>query len=308
MKVKEEPKREMEEEETRLCKNCKRKVAAANFSLHEAHCVRFLAVCPKCDELVAAKDMKEHFAKAHKQVRCQLCHKPTQQYLLEHHESEECPERTVRCQFCELDLPHHKLQAHQDTCGSRTSSCWQCGRYVMYKAMEEHKAVCQARDGGRNDSENLCQHCHSWFPDEKYLQHLNECNPLPRLLGALTTSSPTEPGSPSPPRQSPTPTPPVLSEGVAQGARPKKKELSSVGRPSLKPQKSKKPAFVSTLASAAPQALEDSLYDTLVTCSRCNILLPRPTLQKHEKKCRREASLQVLRRSPRLMRKEEESM
>ncbi|XP_015264620.1 PREDICTED: XIAP-associated factor 1 isoform X1 [Gekko japonicus] len=306
MKVKEEPRREMEEE-TRLCKNCKRDVAAANFSLHEAHCMRFLAICPKCDELVASKDMKEHFAKAHKEVRCQLCHQLMQQYLVERHESEECPERMVQCQFCELDLPHHKLQTHLDACGSRTTSCWHCSKYVMYKALKEHKAVCQARDRGHNSSENLCQHCQSCFPDEEYLQHLNECNPLPQLLGALTTRSPTEPGgSPSPPQRPPTP--PDLSEAMEQGARPKKKELSSVGRPSLKPAKSRKPAFVTTLASAAPQALEDSLYDTLVTCSQCNILLPSPTLQKHERKCRRETSLQVLRRSPRLMRKEEESM
>nr|XP_056720854.1 XIAP-associated factor 1 [Euleptes europaea] len=303
MKVKEEPREEMAEER-KLCKNCKHEVAAANFSLHEAHCVRFLAICPKCDEPIALKDMKEHFANAHKEVRCTLCHQLTQQYLLERHESEECPERSVRCQFCELDLPDHKLQAHLNTCGSRTTPCWHCGKYVMYKALKEHKVVCQAREQerGRDSRANLCQHCRSWFPDEKFLQHLNECNPLPQLLGALSTHSPKDSGSP----ESPTST--ALSEAVEGGARPKKKELSSVGRPLLKPPKSKKLAFVTTLASAPPQALEDSLYDTLATCSHCNILLPSPTLQKHEKKCQRKASLQALRRSPRLMAKGEESM
>ncbi|XP_060114930.1 XIAP-associated factor 1 isoform X2 [Heteronotia binoei] len=284
MKVKEEPRREMEKE-TRLCNNCKREVAASNFSLHEAHCMRFLAICPKCDELVASKDMKEHFAKAHK-------------------ESEECPERSIQCQFCELDLPYHKLQIHQETCGSRTTSCWHCSKYIMYKALKEHKAMCQARDRGHSSSENLCQHCQSWFHDEKYLQHLNECNPLPQLLGALTTRSSTEFGSPSPPQRLLTPTSPVLSQAPEPDVRPKKKELSSIGRPSLKPPKSRKPAFVATLASTAPQALDDSLYDTLATCSQCNILLPSPTLQKHERKCQRVNSLQVLRRSPRLVRKE----
>ncbi|XP_048375509.1 XIAP-associated factor 1 isoform X2 [Sphaerodactylus townsendi] len=285
MKVKEEPREEMEER--KLCKNCKHEVTASNFSLHEAHCVRFLAVCPKCDEPIALKDMKEHFAKAHK-------------------EAEECPERTVRCQFCELDLPDHKLQAHLDTCGSRTTSCWHCGKYVMYKALKEHKVICKAKAQGRShdSSANLCQHCHRSFPDEKFLQHLNECFPLPRLLGDLTTHSPKRPGSPTSPQHPPTPT----SEAVERGAHPKKKELASTGRPSLKPPRSRKLAFVSTLASAAPQALEDSLYDTLVTCSQCNILLPSPTLKKHEKKCQGRTSLQMLRRSPRQMDKGEETM
>lgn len=47
----------------------KRDVAAANFSLHEAHCLRFLTLCPECDEPVAQKDMKDHLTEAHKQVR-----------------------------------------------------------------------------------------------------------------------------------------------------------------------------------------------------------------------------------------------
>uniref|UniRef100_A0A8C7EDG6 Uncharacterized protein n=1 Tax=Nothoprocta perdicaria TaxID=30464 RepID=A0A8C7EDG6_NOTPE len=47
----------------------KRDVSAANFSLHEAHCLRFLTLCPECDEPIARKDIKDHHAEAHKQVR-----------------------------------------------------------------------------------------------------------------------------------------------------------------------------------------------------------------------------------------------
>uniref|UniRef100_A0A672UTY6 XIAP associated factor 1 n=1 Tax=Strigops habroptila TaxID=2489341 RepID=A0A672UTY6_STRHB len=47
----------------------KRDVPAADFSLHEAHCLRFLTLCPECDEPVAQKDMKDHQTEAHKQVR-----------------------------------------------------------------------------------------------------------------------------------------------------------------------------------------------------------------------------------------------
>uniref|UniRef100_A0A493TCS8 Uncharacterized protein n=1 Tax=Anas platyrhynchos platyrhynchos TaxID=8840 RepID=A0A493TCS8_ANAPP len=44
-------------------------VHAANFSLHEAHCLLFLTLCPECDKPVAQNDMKSHQTEAHKQVR-----------------------------------------------------------------------------------------------------------------------------------------------------------------------------------------------------------------------------------------------
>ncbi|XP_063002728.1 XIAP-associated factor 1 isoform X2 [Elgaria multicarinata webbii] len=303
------PSRPMEEER-RFCDNCKRDVAAANFSLHEAHCRRFLAVCARCQELVALKDMEEHLEGAHRQVRCSLCHQLMQQYLLERHEAEACPERSGKCPFCELELPHQKLEAHLDACGSRTTLCWDCGKYVMYKALESHTATCPASGVLRKDPEpkgHLCQQCSNWIADEQYLQHLNECTPLPQLLGALSTRSPTEPGPP--------PAPPTVDTAAEKDVRPKRKEseLPSVARPTLKPPRSKKggsrPAFTSTLASVGgAQGLDEALYDQLVSCSHCDILLPCPTLQKHEKKCRRLASLKNPRRSPRLLGKEEESL
>uniref|UniRef100_A0A8C0H2R4 Uncharacterized protein n=1 Tax=Chelonoidis abingdonii TaxID=106734 RepID=A0A8C0H2R4_CHEAB len=47
----------------------KRDVSAANFSLHEAHCMRFLAICPECNEPIALKEMEKHQEEEHKQVR-----------------------------------------------------------------------------------------------------------------------------------------------------------------------------------------------------------------------------------------------
>ncbi|XP_015743940.2 XIAP-associated factor 1 [Python bivittatus] len=316
MKVKDgkSPSGEMEEER-RICKNCKRDVAAVNFSLHEAHCMRFLAVCPKCEELVASKEMKEHLASAHQQVRCKLCHQMIQQYLLEHHEAEECQERSVKCHFCELEMPFLKLQPHLDACGSRTTMCWDCGKYVMHKDQEGHALTCQAGNKLRARGSNLCQQCNNWFPTDQYLHHLNECSSLSQLLGGLATHSPTKSSSPPSPWSLPTPAPPSppWKMKAEKDVRPKRKdgELPSIEKVSLKPSRSKKAsscqAFASILTSNGPQALSDT-YDQLVTCSQCNILLPSPTLQKHEKKCQRAASLQALRRSPRFLGKKEESM
>ncbi|KAF7237009.1 XIAP-associated factor 1 [Varanus komodoensis] len=293
MKVKAgEPGGAMEEPRC-LCENCKREVAAANFSLHEAHCRRFLTICLQCEELVALKDMEKHVEEAHRQVRCQLCHQLLQQYLLESHEAEDCPARVSRCHFCELELPHNKLPGHLDACGSRTTLCKDCGKYVMNRVLECHKVKCLASDLLRRDpaaQNNLCQQCGQWFPDEQYLHHLNTCTPLPQLLETLSTSYPTK-HSPPPLKTLP---PPTLDTAAEKDVQPRRKnhEPPHLVRHSLKTPKSKKGAthlaFTSTLTSAEPQCLDSTDYDQLASCSHCNILLPRPTLQKHQESRRKQ--------------------
>ncbi|KAM7139564.1 XIAP-associated factor 1 isoform 3-T3 [Macrochelys suwanniensis] len=294
------------EEESKFCKNCKRDVSAANFSLHEAHCMRFLAICPECDEPIALKEMEEHQEEAHKQVRCKLCHQSMQKYLLENHESSECNERSLKCTFCELEMPFNKLQRHLEACGSRTELCWECNKYIMYKDLDKHKDVCQndKKLPSNGLSDNLCQQCNKCFPDDQYLQHLNECSPLSKLAEILASQSVTK-SRPLPPPSPVMPSPLANAATAWKDVRPKRKEkdLSSASRPSLKPLKNKKsagrPAFTATLDPVLPKALEDPMtYDVLVTCSQCNILLPGPTLRKHETKCLRLASLQNLRRRP----------
>uniref|UniRef100_A0A674JUA1 TRAFD1/XAF1 zinc finger domain-containing protein n=1 Tax=Terrapene triunguis TaxID=2587831 RepID=A0A674JUA1_9SAUR len=124
---------------------CKRDVSAANFSLHEAHCMRFLAICPECDEPIALKEMEEHREDAHKQVRVALFPEITRapSYELCFVLSNECNERSMKCIFCKLEMPFNKLQRHQEACGSRTELCWECNKYIMYKDLDKHKDVCQ---------------------------------------------------------------------------------------------------------------------------------------------------------------------
>uniref|UniRef100_A0A2K5Z2T9 XIAP associated factor 1 n=1 Tax=Mandrillus leucophaeus TaxID=9568 RepID=A0A2K5Z2T9_MANLE len=45
----------------------KRHVASAHFALHEAHCLRFLVLCPECEEPVSRKNMEEHCKVEHQQ-------------------------------------------------------------------------------------------------------------------------------------------------------------------------------------------------------------------------------------------------
>ncbi|XP_042298377.1 XIAP-associated factor 1 [Sceloporus undulatus] len=301
---------EQQQEAPWLCGNCQRWVSGPNRALHEAHCLRFLALCPECQEPVARKEMEAHRETEHRKVRCQLCHRAMQKYQLEEHRAEQCPERMAACNFCELELPFHRMGPHLEACGARTTPCWDCGKYVMYRALEAHYQGCQggsAPRGLRPEPEaSFCQQCQCWVPEERHLQHMDECCPLPQLLGALSTHCP------------PTPAPSVCSPPKEKGARPKRKDKDSppiLGKPSLKPPRSKKAlsplAFTPTVAPP-PQTKEEeeaSAYDCLASCPHCHILLPSPTLQKHQKKCQRRApSLQAQwrRRSPRFLDKGEE--
>lgn len=43
-------------------------MASVHFALHEAHCLRFLVLCPECEEPIPKSKMKEHAEAVHQQV------------------------------------------------------------------------------------------------------------------------------------------------------------------------------------------------------------------------------------------------
>ncbi|NWX16948.1 XAF1 factor, partial [Aegotheles bennettii] len=264
----------------------KRDVSAANFSLHEAHCLRFLTLCSECDEPVAQKDMKDHQTDAHKQVRCNLCHQNMQQYQLDHHETMECHKRAMKCKICDLEMPFNKLQEHLNTCASRTEWCWECNKYIMYKDQNKHKEICQNsglsyhKDVNFKTSTggNLCQKCSKSFPDDQYSQHL-----VSQSITVCWCSL-------DPPQSSSSPATSSCSENamVWRDVRPKGKERDQplTSKTLLNPPKNEKIGFPSPTRGrffTSPQVQKDiRSFDMLVTCTHCNILLPLPTLQKHE--------------------------
>ncbi|NWU84791.1 XAF1 factor, partial [Onychorhynchus coronatus] len=262
--------------------NSKRDVSAANFSLHEAHCMRFLTLCPECDEPVAQKDMEDHQTEAHKQIRCRLCHQSMQQYQLEHHENKECQKRAMKCTICDLEMPFNKLQEHLDTCASRTEKCQECNKYIMYMDQHKHKEICpnsglsyqKVVDFQTSEASTNAPKCSKLFPDDQYSQHLVRIFETEQEHGF------------APPQSSYSLAPSSSSENAMawKDVRPKGKERDQPL--TSKPLENKKIGFLSPTrgeCSTSPQALKDTQsFDMLVTCDHCNILLPLPTLQKHE--------------------------
>ncbi|NXG20459.1 XAF1 factor, partial [Grallaria varia] len=273
---------------SRFCKNCKRDVSAANFSLHEAHCMRFLTICPECDEPVAQKDVEDHQREAHKQIRCSLCHQSMQQYQLEHHENKECQNRVVKCTICDFEMPFNKLQEHLDACSSRTQRCQECNKYIMYKDHHKHKDICPNTDLS----------CHKDV-DFQTSEASTNAGVIPRtahkvtkvLAGQSTSNLISDPLQSS---SSLAPSPSSENAIAWKDVRPKGKERNQAL--TSKTTKNKKIGFPSPTGggfSASPQVLEDTQsFDVLVTCDYCNILLPLPTLQKHEIKCLHWTTLQ----------------
>ncbi|KFP98626.1 XIAP-associated factor 1, partial [Haliaeetus albicilla] len=269
-------------EESRFCKNCKRDVSAANFSLHEAHCLRFLTLCPECDEPVAQKDMKDHQTEAHKQVRCNLCHQSMQQYQLEHHETKECHKRAMKCKICELEMPFNKLQEHLNTCASRTEWCWECNKYIMYRDQDEHKDICQ--------NSGLFYHKDVKFQTSEASTNATFISPTAHEMTKVLAGQSTSKLSSDPQQLSSSLAPSSCSKNAMawKDVRPKGKERGQplTSKTLLKPPKNKKIGFPSPTRgglSTSPQALKDTQsFDVMVTCAHCNILLPLPTLQKHE--------------------------
>ncbi|NXN31696.1 XAF1 factor, partial [Nycticryphes semicollaris] len=259
----------------------KRDVSAANFSLHETHCLRFLTLCPDCDEPVAQKDMKDHQTEVHKQVRCNLCHQSMQQYQLEHHETEECHERAMKCKICELEMPFKKLQEHLNTCASRTERCWECNKYVMYKDLNKHKDICQ-------NSSLSCPKNVNFQSSEASTNATFICPTAHKLMEVLAGQSTSELSSDSP-QSSSSLAPSSRSENATawRDVCPEVKERDHPlnSKTLLKPAK-KKSGFPSStrgrLSTSTQDFKETQSFDVLVTCAHCNILLPLPTLRKHE--------------------------
>uniref|UniRef100_A0A8C9P4N2 XIAP associated factor 1 n=1 Tax=Spermophilus dauricus TaxID=99837 RepID=A0A8C9P4N2_SPEDA len=124
-----------------VCGNCRRSVASDHFTLHEAHCLRFLVLCPECEEPIPKSKMKEHFENEHQQVS--RCVSKVQKLLLELHA--ECQQDSIKCKFCELTGSLKELQIHESRCDKQTECCLYCGQFIRLQVLAQHQEVCPGR-------------------------------------------------------------------------------------------------------------------------------------------------------------------
>ncbi|XP_049879444.1 uncharacterized protein LOC126376224 isoform X2 [Pectinophora gossypiella] len=128
----------MEDEEQKVCPNCKREIPAVNFTIHTVHCARNIRVCPVCKEPVPQNELEEHHEKLHKLLPCKQCGEKVCGTDLEDHIRDSCAHTIKSCRFCELELPRRELPAHESYCGVRTEQCPECREWVMIKYRQLH--------------------------------------------------------------------------------------------------------------------------------------------------------------------------
>ncbi|XP_005403246.2 PREDICTED: TRAF-type zinc finger domain-containing protein 1 [Chinchilla lanigera] len=179
----------LEDQDTRLCDNCKKEIPVSNFTIHEIHCQRNIGVCPVCKEPFPRSDMETHMAAEHCQVTCK-CNKKFEKMQLKKHEETECPLRLALCQHCDLELSVLKLKEHEDYCGARTELCSNCGRNVLVKDLKTHPEVCGRGEGEKRHEGAIPPNAYDepWGQDgmwiaSQLLRQIEAMDPPTRLPG-----------------------------------------------------------------------------------------------------------------------------
>ena len=57
-------------------------------------------------------------------------------------QAQECQERPVECQFCQLAVRLNKVDLHEHYCGQQTELCPDCGQHVMLRVLARHREEC----------------------------------------------------------------------------------------------------------------------------------------------------------------------
>ncbi|XP_060040847.1 XIAP-associated factor 1 isoform X2 [Erinaceus europaeus] len=272
-----------------VCRNCKKNVASSNLLLHEAHCLRFLAPCPKSKELIPKEKTEDHCKPGHGQVDYAESQQNGQNHSLESHKATEYQEHPLECQFRELAMHLGKLETHERHCDDQTKQRPECSRDMVLGGQAQHRdnpRECEEfllRKGQRISAPERRTHYHfhnQMLSGKKDIHHMGKCHPKESVKYF-------------PHKNSRIPPPPLSNEMAEKDVRPKEKNSNRFYRPSKNSTKRVPKDINNTMDlpwKLGYQPKDEAAYNILKRCSQCGILLPLPTLNQHQGKCRLLAS------------------
>uniref|UniRef100_A0A8D2D1R9 XIAP associated factor 1 n=1 Tax=Sciurus vulgaris TaxID=55149 RepID=A0A8D2D1R9_SCIVU len=266
------------EGDLQVCGNCRRSVGSAHLTLHEAHCLRFLVLCPECEEPVPKLKMKKHYENKHQS---------------------ECQQYSIKCKFCELTGPLTQLRIHENHCSKQTECCPHCGQFIRLPVLAQHKEVCQDEQAHLEKGKSMptperkihCDYCNQMFPENECILHRDKCCSVsesgkhhpsgkPKIL---PLSLPTEAAG----NQT------FTAERVVRPKTQNRNRSLQLSTQTALRDKNKimnLPLKAEHKPRTAFPTEDEAAYNILRRCTQCGILLPLPTLRQHQEKCLRLAS------------------
>ncbi|XP_052051860.1 XIAP-associated factor 1 isoform X2 [Apodemus sylvaticus] len=265
------------EADFQVCGNCKRSVSSLHFTLHEAHCLRFLVLCQECEEPIPESKMKAHMEAVHQQEIG-----PMSSNFPQTKESQQHP---AKCKFCELAVQLSNLDVHESHCGSQTEHCPHCKQPIPRRALAQHRDVCLSAEGRPEEGKRMisspgrkkyCDICKQMIPENKYVSHMKQCS-APRTVSRIQDGSTIVLPSTLPFTDTGN-----RSSTVSKDVRPKTRSRHSSTKRETKDQNGTEdlPWKSGLQQWAALPKGEETAYDVLRNCCQCRILLPLPILRE----------------------------
>lgn len=127
----------------KTCDNCKRKIPISVFNTHSATCFRINWYCELCAESFQKREQHQHIEEIHSMIFCD-CGDEVERRFLASHQQSECKKRMVKCEFCPLEISYIEKFEHEQKCGSQTTKCDICNKYVAKRDFVLHSVYCKA--------------------------------------------------------------------------------------------------------------------------------------------------------------------
>ena len=118
-----------------FCTNCRQDIEESKIFLHQRFCFQNIKYCEKCQEGIVIEEYEEHCLQHSlpKEESKSNSKELKRSLTLKRVESSK-----IGCQYCGFFCSYGELEEHEKMCGSRSSNCKQCGKFLLIKDLKSH--------------------------------------------------------------------------------------------------------------------------------------------------------------------------